>query len=35
MPEKLCGERIDAFSRQLTGLKARREELTDRTLTPP
>lgn len=29
MPEKLCGERIDALSRQLSGLKSRREELTD------
>lgn len=29
MPEKLCGERIDTLSRQRSGLKARREELTD------
>jgi hypothetical protein len=29
MPETLCGERIDTLSRQLSGLKARREELTD------
>lgn len=29
MPEKLCGERIDALSRQLSGLRSRREELTD------
>ena len=29
MPEKLCGERIDTLTRQLSGLKARREELTD------
>ncbi len=29
MPEQLCGQRIDTLSRQLSGLKARREELTD------
>jgi hypothetical protein len=28
MPEQQCGQRIDALSRQLTGLKARREEVT-------
>jgi hypothetical protein len=28
MPEQQCGQRIDTLSRQLTALRARREELT-------